>query len=199
MELLVVLAVIISITTVVLTSQSAFNKTLLLANTAYDIALTLRFTQGLGIDTLASGATKNAGRGAHFDKTTPGSYITFADTYPLVSSSCTGETTRNSGNCVYTAEDQHIQTYTLGNGMKIIDFCARNESSVWLCAVANNLSALDIVFARPNPDVFVRVNGGPDIPYNSACLKVVSLQQGGARFIKVAPSGAISVSSILCS
>ena len=40
-ELMVVLAIIVVITTVVLTSQSSFNKSLILANTSYDIALSL--------------------------------------------------------------------------------------------------------------------------------------------------------------
>ena len=41
-ELLIVLAIIATVTTIALSSQSNFNKTLILANTAYDIALTLR-------------------------------------------------------------------------------------------------------------------------------------------------------------
>lgn len=195
MELLVVLAIIISITTVVLTSQSAFNKTLLLANTAYDIALTLRLTESLGIGTLAVSGVKNAGRGAHFDKATPGFYITFGDTYP-VPPSCAGKPTCNSGDDVYTAsQDTPIQTYTLGNGMKITDFCVYPSGSN-TCA-STGLTSLDIVFARPNPDVFVRANGVAGISYTSACLKVASLQ-GGARFIRVAPSGAIIANALSC-
>lgn len=208
MELLVVLAIIISITTVVLTSQSAFNKTLLLANTAYDIALTLRFTENLGIGTLASGATTNAGRGAHFQKNTPGSFSTFADTLPIYSSaSCTTATPNcKSGDHIYGDSsvygsglaDTLVQTYTLGNGMKISDFCARNATSgAWSCAVADSVSSLDIVFARPNPDAFIRVNGDSITEYNSACLTITSLQRG-ARFIKVAPSGAITANASSC-
>jgi hypothetical protein len=102
-------------------------------------------------------------------------------------------------------QDTLVQKYTLGNGMTISDFCAHagsDMSSGWSCAIANggSLSSLDIVFARPNPDAFIRVNGDPIISYNSACLTVKSLQslQGEFRFIKVAPSGAITANASSC-
>lgn len=196
-ELLVVLAIIIAITTVVLTSQGSFNKTLLLANTAYDIALTLRSTESFGIDTLASGATANAGRGTHFQKGTPGSFRLFADIYPLAS--C-GTPDCKPGDHVYeNGQDTLVQNYTLGNSMTISNFCARDTSGGWSCANTNgnNLSSLDIVFARPNPDAFIRVNGNPDTPYTSACLTVTSLQ-GGARYVSVAPSGEITANAPSC-
>jgi type II secretory pathway pseudopilin PulG len=203
MELMVVLAIIIVITTVVLTSQSSFNKTLLLANTAYDIALTLRFTESLGISSLAVGSIANAGRGAHFNKATKGSYVTFADTQPDAAS-CGTTPNCKPGDYIYTSgQDTLVQTYTLGNGMKITDFCAHagnDMSTGWLCA-SGTLTTLDIVFARPNLDAFIRAGISPSvisdplISYNSACLKVTSLN-GGFRFIKVMPSGAITANAV---
>lgn len=198
MELLVVLAIIIAITGIVLTSQSSFNRTLLLANTAYDIALTLRFTESLGIGTLAVGATANAGRGAHFQKGTTESFSTFADTYP--GAACATLDCK-PGDRVYEAgRDQLLQTYTLGNGIAVSDFCARAASSgTWSCAnsLDSALIALDIVFARPNPDAFIRTNGNASNAYAGACLSVSSLQ-GGSRFIDVAPSGAITANASSC-
>lgn len=197
-ELLVVLAIIIAITTVVLTSQGSFNKTLLLANTAYDIALTLRSTEILGIGTLASGATANAGRGAHFEKITPDSFSLFADTSPPAS--CSAPNCKPGDRKYAAGQDTLVQKYTLGNGMKINDFCARSAATgVWSCARTNGsgLSSLDIVFARPNPDAFIRVNGNPDAPYTSACLTITSLQRG-ARFVNVASSGGITANASSC-
>lgn len=197
MELLVVLAIVIGITMVVLTSQSSFNKTLLLANTAYDIALTLRFTESLGIGTLAVSATANAGRGAHFQKGTVGSFNTFADIYP--GAVCTTPDCKPGDRVYEVGRDQLLQTYTLGNGMMISDFCARAASGNWSCAnsLDNALSSLDIVFARPNPDAFIRTNGNASNAYAGACLAVASLQ-GGSRFIGVAPSGAITANASSC-
>ena len=75
---------IVTITSVVLTSQSAFNKTLILANTAYDVALSLRSaaTYGLGGHAINMMPT---GYGMHFELSTPGSFTLFADTYPAPS------------------------------------------------------------------------------------------------------------------
>lgn len=198
MELLVVLAIIVSIMGVVLTSQSAFNKTLLLANTAYDIALTLRFTESLGVGTLAAGTTANAGRGIHLDRATPHSFILFADISPPSSTCTTSTPDCKPGDKVYTAgSDTLSQTYTLGNGMTVSNFCARDGGNNWQCASNGPLTALDIVFARPNPDAFIRANGDPNIPYTSACIAVRSLE-GVLRFVSVAPSGSITANAPSC-
>lgn len=201
MELLVVLAIIISIMGVVLTSQSSFNKTFLLANTAYDIALTLRFTESLGVGTLAAGTTANAGRGIHLDRSAPNSFILFADTSPPSATCTTATPDCKPGDKTYTVgSDTLSQTYTLGNGMKVSDFCARNATSGgWSCAnsLDTALSSLDIVFARPNPDAFIRVNGDLNIPYTSACIVVRSLE-GALRFVSVAPSGSITANAASC-
>jgi hypothetical protein len=201
MELLVVLAIIVSITAVVLTSQGSFNKTLLLANTAYDIALTLRSTESFGISTLASGSTANAGRGTHFEKGTQNSFILFADTSPIAP--CPTLDCKPGNHTYEDGQDTLVQNYMLGNSMKISDFCARNAATgIWSCAYPHDgysggLTTLDIVFARPNPDAFIRVNGDPDISYNGACLKVSSLQ-GGARYVNIAPSGRITANATSC-
>ena len=47
-EMVVVLAIITVISGVVLSDQTSFNKTLVLANTAYDIALTVRSVETFG-------------------------------------------------------------------------------------------------------------------------------------------------------
>ena len=57
--MMVVLAIIVTITGVTLTSQTSFNKTLVLANTAYDIALTLRSSQTYGLGSRAFGGITN--------------------------------------------------------------------------------------------------------------------------------------------
>ena len=200
MELLVVLAIIISIMGIVLTSQSSFNKTFLLANTAYDIALTLRFTESLGVGTLAAGTTANAGRGVHFDRATPNSFKLFADISPPSATCTTATPDCKPGDKVYTdGQDQRTQTYTLGNGMTVSDFCARAESGDWSCARSLNeaLATLDIVFARPNPDAFIRANGDAGISYTSACIAVRSLE-GALRYVTVAPSGSITANVSSC-
>ena len=205
-ELMVVLAIIGVIMSIVLTSQSTFNKTIILKNTAYDIALTLRNAETYGLGSRAAGVTANAGYGVHFQNAPTGTFTFFADTYPLSPSAfnCHGLPAGGSGapdaqpgDCAYTAgQDQKVNEYALGNGITISDFCALSGGGVWSCAVARGggLSSLDIVFARPNPDAFIRANG---FSYTSACL-TISSPQGGTRYISVASSGQITANAAPC-
>ena len=82
LELLVVLGIITVITAITITSQSAFNKTLVLANTAYDFALTVRYAQTYGIGSRAAGTLSNTGYGIHVARGVTDSFIFFADSDP---------------------------------------------------------------------------------------------------------------------
>lgn len=193
-ELLVVFAIIVTISGVVLTSQSSFNRTLVLANTAYDIALTLRSAETFGLGGRATGGTADAGYGVHFERGAAGSFILFADTHPSTSGSCTTPDCK-PGNSTYSVNDTLVQTYTLGNGITVSDFCAYS-SGVASCAVAHGagLSSLDIVFARPNPDAFITAGGSS---YTTACLTLTS-PQGGSRAISITSSGQIVPNAASC-
>ena len=207
-ELLVVVAIILIVTSLAFVSQSSFNKTLILANTAYDIALTLRSTEtyGLGSRSLAGGS--NTGDGLNFDATTPGSFTFFADVSPSPSTAPGCHQTSDPsapdarpGDCVYQ-EDQgeKVTTYTLGNGIVVSNFCAYSLG-VWSCAHSGDetLSSLDIVFVRPNADPFMSVNGlySTAFPVTQACI-ALSSPQGGERFVSVAASGAITANALSC-
>lgn len=185
-ELMVVLAIVAAVTATVLTSQSSFNKTLILANTAYDIALTLRSVQTYGIGNRAVGGAVGAGYGLHFQRGTLGTFTVFADTFP--SPSCETPDCKPGNKTYENGSDAFVQTYTLGNGMTISNFCA--FSGGWSC----ESSSLDIVFARPNPDAFISANGSS---YSAACV-TISSPQGGAKYISVASSGQITPNASSC-
>ena len=208
-ELMVVLTIITVITTVVLASQSSFNKTLILANTAYDIALALRSAESYGLGSRAAGATVNAGYGLHFQSGIPNTFIFFADTYPAPSTSSVchpiadaSAPNAQSGNCSYESEQgEKVTSYALGNGITISDFCAYALGSS-SCAYAHGggLSSLDIVFARPNPEPFISANGSyspPPFRITSACL-TISSPQGGTQYVSVASSGQITADASTC-
>ncbi len=207
-ELLVVLAIILIVTAVVITSQSSFNKTVILENTAYDIALAMRSAENFGLGSRAAGNTENAGYGVHFDASKPNSFILFADTDPPVGTPggnfCHAPVGVYNGpgalpgDCLYTpSKDLSVNTYTLGNGIVIKDLCADNANTGWGCI---NVSLLDIVFARPNGDATISINGSfnpPPSPYTNACLAVTS-PQGGYQSILVDELGEINVSTSPC-
>ncbi|MDD2657219.1 MAG: hypothetical protein PHD04_00975 [Candidatus Pacebacteria bacterium] len=183
MELMIVFAIIVTISGVVLSSQSTFNKTLVLSNTAYDIALSLRSAETYGISSRVSGATANAGYGVHVEAATLSSFIFFADTSP--GASCTRPDCRPGDYAFSSGLDTTVQTYALGNGIRVGDFCVYNGS--WICSRNGDLPSLDIVFERPNPDAYI--HAGSTL-YSKACLTIRS-PQGGFRFISISSSGQI--------
>ena len=211
-ELLVVFTIIVVITAVVLASQGNFNKTLVIANTAYDVALALRSAETFGLGSRAFGTTVNAGYGLHFESGTPGSFTLFIDTYPPPSPSSVCHPTSDasapsaqSGNCAYDTSptNERVQTYTLGNGITVGNFCAKSSNS-WSCvyprgAYSGGLSSLDIVFARPNPTPFMSKDGvySTFFPLTAACL-VITSPQGGEKYISVVASGQISANAATC-
>lgn len=201
--MLVVLAIIVTVTAVVITSQSAFNKTLILANTAYDVALSLRSAQTYGLGSRTAGITANAGYGLHFDASTPNTFTLFADTSIAPGGSACHPTsdasapTAQPGDCVYE-ESEKITTYTLGNGIFVNDFCAHTAVYGWSCTSNDGgPRKLDIVFARPNPEPLIAVGDTYYQEILQACLELVS-PQGGARYVSVTASGAIMANATSC-
>lgn len=194
-ELVVVLAVISTVTAIALSSQSTFNKTLVLANTAYDIALTLHTVENFGIGSRALPGVPNARYGVHFQKGAPDAFIVFADTTPAANASCTRPDCR-PGDYLYSTNDTLVQTYTLGNGIVVDDFCA-SFSGGSRCASTGDIYSLDIVFGRPNPDAFIRTNGSSYTAYTGACL-AVSSEGGESRFVSIAASGHITANTASC-
>lgn len=205
-ELMVVLAIIGIITSIVLTSQGSFNKTLVLANTAYDVGLTLRSAQTYGISTRAAGSMANAGYGIDFNRGTPDTFTLFADTIPGPSTTgvchpAADPTAPDArpGNCSYDSGEK-VTSYVLGNHIVVSDFCAYAVGA-WSCANSGNqsLTSLDIVFARPNPDAFMSTNGmySKTFPVTASCI-TLSSAQGGARYISVSGTGEINARATSC-
>lgn len=209
---MVVAGIIIVISSVVLTSNGSFNKTLILANTAYDIALTLRSAETYGLGSrIAPGGVANAGYGLNFKSATPGSFTLFADIYPPSSSSSRCHQAADPsapdarpGDCAYEADrGERVTDYNLGNGITVSNFCAR-ASGGWSCANAHDgygggLTSLDIVFARPNPEAYISVNGLYSALFRvtQACL-TISSPQDSKRFISILTSGQITANAPSC-
>ncbi len=201
LEMLVVLAIIMVVTLVAITSQNSFNKTLILSNTAFDIALSIRSAAayGLGSRGVSLGtANANAPYGLNFVTNTPTSYTLFADTMP---NACAGQLPNcRIGNGVYTASsDIRIESYSLNNGIRVSDMCVVSGSTK-LCANSGQgigITSLDITFSRPNSDPIITANGASSPIYSSACIALTS-PQGGFRYISVGTSGTIATTVTSC-
>ncbi|MDO8742635.1 MAG: type II secretion system protein [bacterium] len=194
-ELLVVTAIIMVITAITMNSQTSFNKSLILANTAYDIALTFRSAETYGISSRVVNGNTNVGYGIHIQTAPNHIFTLFADTDPSpnchgLPSGGAGAPNAVPGDCMYTpSQDEKIQEYNIGNSIYMTNFCVY-ESGSWSCA-SDGLTTLDIVFARPNPDPFINVTG------SRACVALASTQ-GGSRSVWVEASGAITANASPC-
>jgi prepilin-type N-terminal cleavage/methylation domain-containing protein len=211
-ELLVVLGIIGVLTAVVITSRGTFNKTILLTNTAFDIALTIRSAETFGLGSRATVSNvANAGYGVHFAATSalPGtSFILFADTNtpPSVCHPTppggpgAGSPNETPGNCAYdSTTDDTVQTYALGNGMKIVKMCV-TQGGVSTCTdSATPLTSLDVVFSRPNTKTYFSMNGTYSSTIESACISLTSPQGGTTSNVYVMTTGEVHVNATSCS
>jgi hypothetical protein len=177
-ELIAAVAVFLIITTIVLVKHSEFSGTLLVENLAYDIALSVRKAQvfGLSVREFEAGSSEfNVGYGIHFESSDNKSYIFFAD--------------RNR-NEKYDDSSEIIETLILRKGNIISEFCGTLANGTEKCS-PSDLSYLDIVFERPNPDAIIKGSIAGDI-YASAKVTVRS-PQGTEWNINTIITGQISV------
>ncbi len=197
-ELMVVLTIITIITSVALTSQGQFNKSLVLANAAYDLALTIRSAETFGIGSRAHGATVNAGYGLHFQSGSAQSFTLFVDTSPGPSCSTPN---CNPGDGFLSAGDSVVQSYTLGNGIYIDNFCLLvQNSTTWRCGKTGGISSLNVVFERPNPNAKIRgLLDTTEYSGTSACVVLASprAEAGDApKYIFIGTAGQIITSAL---
>lgn len=209
-EMLVVLSIIGIVTTIALIGQGTFNRSLLLTDTAYSVALSLREVQTLGYSSRVFGSTQNAGYGLYLSSAQPTSYLLFADTSPAapgstVSGACGGHTVTSGpeskpGDCAYTAgSDGLVQTYQLGRGFQISQFCGLEGTTRRCSTDATPLTYLNILFLRSSADtLFMGYRGTGWVALNSAEIYLLSPDGLGTRGICVSRAGQVSVTQGTC-
>ncbi len=187
-ELIVVAGIIGVLSIILVVNQNAFNRSVILKNTAADIALSLWSAQTYGIGTRAVGTISNAGYGIDFS--IGNSFTFFADTDPgagglhacrkvplIIGSSAPSAI---AGDCFYRlcaagggcTEDQlFAQAHALNNGMEVTNFCAYEGTTAEYCYQGGsnaNMQRLAIVFTRPNTSAEIRMlNSGGAIVGNT--------------------------------
>ena len=207
MEMLVVLAIITIITAITLNGQATFNRSLLLTDTAYTLALSLREMQSLGLSSRSYNGVQNAGYGGHF---TPGtSYALFSDTNrssPAPLANCpagtAGAVDAKPGNCVYTASDALFGSlYEFSRGFSITKICGTTPGTpgTRYCSDTSGLTAVDIVFVRSNTtDAVITGQRAGYEAYAKAEIYVTSPDGEVSRGICVSQVGQISVAYSDC-
>jgi prepilin-type N-terminal cleavage/methylation domain-containing protein len=218
-EMMVVLVIITTITTITLLGHSNFDRSLLISDTAYSMALSLREMQTFGLSSRAYGtggsAIYNAGYGIHLSSATPISYVLFADSDSAAGSvgvaeycprGTVGTPDYKPGNCLYvpTSSDGLINTYTLTRGFTIGNFCGKDVSGTRYCSNSGStrLQALDAIFIRPNTDSIINgqknTAGTPWVRLTTAEIYLQTGDAASTRGICVSSIGQISVVNGSC-
>ena len=202
-EMLVVLAIIVVISAIVFTGENNFNRSFFITNTVYDVALTLRQAQTYGLSSQAYGATQNAGYGIYISNESPSTYVMFADVGGSdppdnCDTGTAGTPTAKPGNCLYDGAGEQVQSFTLGNGFAITNFCIVPASGSANCYTPADdpTQALSMVFSRPNEDAIINtVSGsGSATVATSACF-TISDSVGDSRYVSVAQSGRVAIAA----
>lgn len=167
-EMLVVVAIIVVVTSTVLANNAKFGGTILLQNLAYDIALSTREAQIYGVSVArfnASGTTVfTAPFGVHFERGANNKvYVIFADAV-------------GTANGHYDTGELLTSTQ-ITRGFYIADLCT-TDSGTETCG----RSSLDIVYKHPDPDAYICQ--GTDV-----CTGVSPLLHQRARIVVASPRG----------
>lgn len=202
-EMMVVLAIIVIVTVIALLGQSSFNRSLVLTETAYTIAFSIRQAQFLGISSRTVGGVADAGYGVYFASGVTGNYKLFADTVPgrtnniQSSSICPGHTVGSGpeakpGDCIRGSQSEEVTTYTLNNGFKIARFCGIESSGLERCS--GDIDSLNVMYLRPNTQSLITgTRGGTRYPFTSARIHVTSPDGQAERCITVSKAGHVAV------
>jgi len=204
-EMLVVLAIITIITSVTLLSQTSFNRSVLLVDTAHTVALSIREAQFFGLSTRVFSGVANAGYGIHFDEGLPNKYTLFADIYPEIpgddlNGKCPGHPTednpdRRPGNCLYDiSHNEKSIDYTLAGNFTIASVCGRVGTGNTQC-LGDQFETVDIVFLRPNTEtIIIGTRDSVHTALQDACIIVRAPSAGTfEKMIYVSKVGQVAV------
>lgn len=204
-EMLVSLGIITVISSIVLLGQHSFNKNLVLVDTAYTVAFTLRQAQTLGLSSRKFGTVQNAGYGTHFANGATTSFILFADATPGAPGTsqggrCPGHLATTGlearpGNCRYDGVDETVSTFNLNQGFKITRFCGTDTGGQQRCS-GSALDSLDITFMRPSTQaVLLGTRAGALVELTAAQVYVTSPDGAYERCVTVTRVGQIAVAT----
>lgn len=192
-ELLVVVAIFVTITTVILIRQNRFSSDISVTNSAYQVGLAIRQAQVYGLSvrsTEANCATCfDSGYGIHLDSANRNSYLFFGD---------------KNGNFMFddSTEDLSIQNKVITQDVNIKTACiiaskeTRCLSSSGGKASGEGLKYIDLVFKRPNPEALISGRTEDGTSYTDASRVYIAIQTAAGNRVKclnVYQTGQISV------
>lgn len=210
-EMIVVVAIIGIITTIAVAGQGSFNRSMVLTETAYTVAFSIREAQALGVSSRIFGTIQNAGYGVHFATGRDTSYDLFADIVPVAAGNtqnatlCPGHSTGTGpeakpGNCRLDNATEVVRTYSFNNGFRILKFCGRESGGTLRCSDlggTQNLTALAISYLRPSTQsTIVGTRSGTYTALTEATIYIGSPDGSSRRCVYITKVGQVSVHSM---
>jgi prepilin-type N-terminal cleavage/methylation domain-containing protein len=193
MEMIVVIALIATISTLVLFNNVKLNSAILTSNTAYEIGLIIREAQVAGLGVTAGVGTQNFNyaHGVHFDMNNKTQAIIFSDT---------------DNNQAYTVgEGTHVYTIENRRAGTIFAICKKESlaptvSTEPYCRESISVNSLDVFFTRPNPEAFFNVPNNLGIIENYIGAMVINIGVEGdiCRSVIVEKTGAVQIDNRYC-
>ncbi len=202
-ELIMVVAVMLIITSVTLLRQAKFSSDVLITNMAYEVALSIREAAVFGISSKYNASGYRVGYGVHFHPAADGGDVTSFDNFidkSLVSVDDMEAGTDAEFNYYYDSTgqvaDDITDTVEITQGQKIRKYCGRiAPSTYWKCGPADNTN-LNIVFVKPDPDAHITMgvdNQKDPNQYTEARIVIESSIGDKCRTVDVTSTGQISV------
>ena len=182
-ELIIVIAIMATISAITLFNSAKLNSSILLANTAYEISLIIRDAQvsGLGSKVFNNGGVATtSNQGVYIDSKNPNQIIFFAD--------------KNKDN-KYSSPDEINQVYNIEDKRagKILSICGAPTGP----CNSSDITNLNIIFKRPNPEAYLWQGSEPTAISGSAVINV-GFEGGECRSIIIYRTGAIQIDKSLC-
>lgn len=190
-ELLVVVSIFLIVTTITLFKQSKFSSDILITNTAYEVALTIREAQVLGVGSKQqSFENRKQAYGVYISSSSVGvengDYLQYSESPE-----------NDVYSFFYDSNNENFQI--LGSGIhltrsqKFKKFCVTNASNETKCS--DELSALNIAFVKPNLDskILAKDLNQQTGEYRSAEIVIESSLGDKCRTIDINSVGQIAI------
>lgn len=176
-ELLVSVSIFVFMTAFLIGKYGTYNQSVVVTNTAYDVALTIRSAQSYGLNVKGGvGAAANVfthAFGAHFVPNTSVFYM-FNDL---------------NDDSLWTANET-ISTSTMRNGVIVSKMCTTETD----CSGSVASASLDVTFKRPNPDAIIIADSN-SLSKKSYVQITIRATDGTTKNIVVRGTGQIAITN----
>lgn len=170
-ELIVAVGVFLVISALILADFPDFFRRLELSRTAQAVALSFREAESAALAVREFGSGIFPAYGLHFENPPTKSYILFADL---------------NSNRLYDGTSEQADAFNITGPPLISRICVNTKSfPPGNCSI----SRLDVVYVRPNPDIFITADG---IAFNDAEI-IIKLPTGEERKIIIWTTGQLSI------